>query len=231
MISGGANAVESCPSRRLIHARDREVVIISVVTLVIMESGCESVTIWRYNACPGWRMFWIAGSNGDGSSDVQSDSTKHANPGGDSGQRDQSRPEAAVRRQVYGADRERAGMRVSEFGGAAARDSHHAERTAGRRKRDGTGGELFATGQRRQVFSDWGFALHARKCLGDRRSSGRLGCRGAGRSYAKPREPRSGQRSEADREQESVALQSVFRKRQSSSQAQIEAATGFQGVI
>ena len=165
-------------------------------------------------------MFWIAGSNCDGSSNIQSDSTKHANPGGDSGQRDQSRPDEAVRRKVCGADRERAGMRVSEFGGAAARDSNHAERTSRRRKRDGAGGELFAAGQRRQIFSDRGFAVHARKCLGDCRSSGRLECRGAGRSYAKPRKPRSGQRPKADREQESVALQSVFRRRQSS---QVEA--------
>ena len=104
------------------------------VTFVIIRRARESDTIiLRCKGTLGLWMLWSAGGNGDGSSDNQCDSTKHANPGGDSGERDQPGPAASVWRKVHGVDRERAGVRVSKFGGAAGRDSHHAERTSRRR--------------------------------------------------------------------------------------------------
>ena len=77
----------------------------------------------------------------------QSDTTQHANPGGDPGERDQSGPNASLWRQVHGTDRERAGLRLSEFRSAAYRDANHAEWSAGRGKRDWARSELPATGK------------------------------------------------------------------------------------
>jgi len=49
----------------------------------------------------------------NGNSDTQGDSTQHTDPSGDSSHRDQPRSKAFICREMYGADRKRAGMRVS----------------------------------------------------------------------------------------------------------------------
>src|SRR5258708_22844299 len=65
--------------------------------------------------------------------DAQSDSPEHQNPGRDFGQRDQSRPDAAICRAVHGAGCERSGLWVSQFAGAASGNSDHAQRASRRR--------------------------------------------------------------------------------------------------
>ena len=182
-------------------------------------------------------MRWRA-ALANGSSDTKCGSTEYATAGGDSGQRDQSRPDAAVCGELRNRDRERAGMRVSQFAGAADGDSDYVERPAGRRQRDGAGGELSAAGRRWQVFSDWGFTLYARERMGDCESSGGLASGGAERSCSGGCAECRGQRgattcagsagwgSEADGEQEGLALQSVSRRGRSTSWAQVRARAG-----
>src|ERR1035438_10153266 len=127
---------------------------------------------------------------------------------------------------MYGADRERAGMRVSELTCAADGDPDHDRRSAWRRERDCAGGKLFTAGERRQVFSDWSRALYPRKCLGDRESPGRLGCRGAECCCSKLGQQQYGEFSEVDGEQESLAVQSFLRGRRSSSWAEVKVPAG-----
>src|ERR1017187_9367335 len=118
---------------------------------------------------------------------------------------------------MYGADRERAGMRVSELTCAADGDPDHDRRSAWRRERDCAGGKLFTAGERRQVFSDWSRALYPRK---------RLGCRGAESCCSKLGQQQYREFSEVDGEQESLAVQSILRGRRSSSWAEVKVPAG-----
>jgi len=156
------------------------------------------------------------------SSNPKRDSTQHPHSGGDPRRRDQSRPDAAVRRAGHGADRQRAGMRISEFRGAEDRDAHHAQQPARRRQRNRNGRELSAAGKRWTIFPDWRVPLYARECLGNRKCSGRLEGRGAGQSFSGPRDCYTGERLETNgAEKGGVAVQHVLRKRRSSSRAQV----------
>ncbi len=141
-----------------------------------------------------------------GSNDFESDSTQHSAAGRDSGGCDQPGPNATVWREMYAAGGERSGLRISQFRRIAGWDAHHAERTAGRWKRNRAGGELSSAGKRRQVFSDWRFAVYPWKRMGNcgssrglerddeerssagcgefRRQSGFEGCVEAGRTEA-----------------------------------------------
>src|SRR5579864_966330 len=106
----------------------------NLVTFVTIGIGVESATINKVSArlC---RML------SHGSFDRKAGATEHASARGNSGERHQPGPEAAVWGSVPVADRERTGMRVSQLRRVAGRNTDHAQWIGGRGKCNRASGE------------------------------------------------------------------------------------------
>ena len=154
----------------------------------------------------------------NGNTHTQAGAAQHAIASGDSRNRDQPRPQTSFLRKVYGSGGESTGLRSSRLASLAARNSYTAERSAGRRQRFGSRGDLPAAGQRPEVLSYWSGALQPGKCLGNHQSARGLELRfepNRGRRRRRGQSRKQTHRQSRKQERQRLALQFVLRPRRS----------------